>query len=563
MDRLTFLQSLPFLYNLPESIEIPVWKQHRSRILQHCITLSKANTDEKNDEVENERKLSLNKLHSSVQCLFPNPNFVVSIEPKIHHDESKGKPAFFLRNDPSSSHGDFDPSLVGFSAYLLPAEINTKEQMNDSSQTNGEQLPSPPKQKRVKRQKVSPAISSTSTTLSTPRGNSVGGKFENDDDQGDDESRTTFKTHLLYFVFTKDTKGGSAGSKDPNEESFDLYFVDHQSIESIEIEGTPNENDDYEGEKADSSSLTPGASNPMKQRIISQKPPSLLVNFQSCSFRIFGKDFLLPLNNYEKKKHLWNDQNYISEYAHDLRERFETIKSCILEHRESIVQFHHYQLSFFSYIMMMNDGFLGKQDEESNSNHENAQIEKVPTTDEDTTSKSNSSNLESNSKGSTGMETKDPAVVSSTMIIRESKRKRRSYRKSWNALENIHEVLRSRSNMNGLEHNQKFRSLLKTCATGLSDSFMVDHIAAENMSSDLFSRERELECIELNLSGIQNSMDDKIRKLFPSSTREGRPKSTKISEEETCKAQDELEKQLKEYRKNIIAKHTMTCMPLR
>lgn len=142
------------------------------------------------------------------------------------------------------------------------------------------------------------------------------------------------------------------------------------------------------------------------------------------------------------------------------------------------------------------------------------------------------------------------------------------YDKSWNALEQIREVLNSKSNLDSLQHNKQFCSLLKSCAVELSNSFMVDSKALletniNNESSQLFQfKDEELQKIEMNVLGAQQNIDEKINKLFPCSTG-GRTRTMKISQEETIKAQQELKQQLKEYRKNITTKHLLACMPSR
>lgn len=605
MDRPTFLQSLPFLHILPTEPDIKIWKIHRDRILEHinsseCINSSACTTTNETkgtnntfskEECKNERD------KSSIHCLFSNLTHVVSIEPTMYKNGEMGKPAFFRSNC-----DDDDPALNEFGAYLLPAEINTDPSSSSSSSSNlvqrDEEIISPSRLKKSdKKQRhhhpTSPTSSSASTHMSTSQGTSpAGGKFENsmNDDDDDNEDSSGFKTHLLYFLFSHHLNTNA----NPKINSFDVYFVDHQNMQSLEVINSSlpsqdvNEND-HEGE-ALLSNITVKTSTPKKTRNMHYKPTSLLIRFDACTFRVFGRDFLLSprISNNMTSNVVGNTDNFISNYEKQLRSSFNLMKDCITSHQEKLLFLKYnpiYMMDFslsslYAYLSYMT---YPKQHEskEPESSHEYGQIEKAPTTDEDTTSKSNTSVHENTNTNetleSTSTEEKDemklvlskisslkPAVKENVRgsdkgIDQGRKRKLRSYQKSWNALEKMQRIVNGKTGVDGLQNNKEFTSLLQRSAVELSKSYVIDDdigILAKN--SVFSSRENGQRELETKISEIQHSVDQKVQTIFALSH-----KAFKIPKGNPTISEEEIENDLNEYRQTIADRHKLMFMPSR
>ncbi len=240
---------------------------------------------------------------------------------------------------------------------------------------------------------------------------------------------------------------------------------------------------------------------------------------------------------------------------------------------------------------------------------ENGQIEKVPTTtDEDTQSNSNSNpnsstttsnhtgedrdrndhtkgfietpgSLRENEKrkqkdnniGEDGKEVVKENLKGTSAtpmkIFHGRKRKYKSYEKSWSSLEKIHKIMNSSTN---LTNHQQFASLLQISATELRDSYIIDEVVPRNECNDtsnstniFVSREAERRELECKISNLENSIDESIQRIFPSSSTGGRSSLKKKDKTAIVTEERIIESNLKKYRKAIAAQHMMSFLPSR
>ncbi len=587
MDRSTFLsQTLPFLHLIPSSKDtVGIWKLHRDHILDYIISSQSTSSSATNKDGKIGR--------DNVNCLFSNQNYVVSIEPNIHCSTEMGKPAFFFSND---NHED--PALSGFGAYLLPVDIINSSPMPSSIIQGDDMIVSPMKYHNGydtrKRHQASPAASSASTSMSTPVGGSNGGKFDtftsingkNKSIMNNDEDESCVKTYLLYFAFSRyycnennrydDDDHVTADGKEYVKE-VDIYFVDHQRIQSMEI--IPNSlgqgidetehNDEIEGENN-----------------TYYKPTSLLIKFDTCNFRVMGKDFLFPPSDERQDGRSESD---LFTYEQELRSGFDIMKNCITSHKEKLhlLKYDNYYLtdfsssSFYSYISSIFVSPL-HEEQESQSPLEYGQVEKALINDDDTTSKSNKTNCQDHMQetGETLESMKDAdgsnnestinslqfstrehihTVRSNQRIKRDRKRKLQSYERSWNALEKAADLIKSQTNKWDTTH-KKLSSLLRRSATELGNSFVVDDVVGIISEKSIFSSRNDYQQeLETQISGMQQSVDQQIQVVFASSGRS----TTMPTESENKISVEDIQRKLQNYRRTVAARHHVMFLPPR
>ena len=622
MDRSTFLQSLPFLHLVPSSPTIGIWKEHREKIIEYVNSASE-NHNQTDTKGKDFGGTIMKKTTSRVNCLFSNHHHVASIEPQIYHNSERSKPAFFQRGKimmkrnngnsqsmsiPACCSSNYDPALVGFSAFLLPAEINSTSSYSQEEDNHKPVSPVKSANNAKHQPQTSPSFSAASTSMSsTQQGTAIGGKFENsnsnsnssndDDDEGDD-LESLLKTHLLYFIFQNpkskadagddngDDNGDTKAQEQKNQkDNLDVYFVDHQNVQSLEIiVASPSKGNDKEDKTLVSSveGAAPTSTNIGQNHY---KPTSLLIKFDCCTFRIFGQEFILPSHHNRSTTSTTNDRHYphedISNYEKQLVNSLHMIRECITTHREQslLMRYNHSNSNdispslLYSYLcLMVYPSSFQKQDrQESEGSHENGQIHNNSNETTDTNSVE-----EKDLTGGIGMtKEKSKQIVSETSsnaydsnsgkrINRERKRKRRSYEKSWHALEKIHGIISARNNVDGLENNQRFTSLLKSTAIELGNSYVInDDIGYLPINDNVFvSKESGRRELDTKMSVIQHSIDETIQTIFPSSVGR-RSKSSKKKKMDAVASEEQIEHHLNNYRKTIAAQHMMAFMPSR
>jgi hypothetical protein len=517
-------------------------------------------------------------------CMFSHLKHVISIEPNNSHlgNNEKGKPAFF------SDHEEQDPTLNRFTCFLLSAEINN---CNASTTANAASaaaattttttsmpcdVTEPMTHPKVdgndntlsnnsnnNHHTSSPATSSMSTFMSTPLGNklhyhrgdtvrlenSSNSNMMDDDkeeDDEDDEVEPIFKTHLMYFVFskystTKEEKN-ECNSKHETKihdfnEVFEIYFVDYLKLQSLEIVTSK------------SSSPSPPSSTSSSKVCHWYKPMSLLFKFEACTFRIFGIDFCrcphwdkgqsstTPPPSQGKE----NDDNNVTNYENHLRNSFDAIKKCINTYNENlqVIKYHfmymtdlnatshtpsHHSMapdtipppSIYTYVSYFDD----------------------PLQDEQHTAE-NSKNIEGNSG----------------KRCTQRKRKLQSYDKSWTSLERIHNFIDSESSLdeNNMRKKKYIISLAERSTIELGKSYVVDdHMKIlQNDHSIFTSREQ---CSEVsNIADLQLSVDNKIQRIFALSSKK-RKDECRVSEEE-------IKRDLNKLREAVSETHKLMFLP--
>lgn len=596
MDRSTFLsQTLPFLHLISSSKDtVGIWKLHRDHILDYIISSQSTSSSTVNKDGKIGR--------DNVDCLFSNQNYLVSIEPYFHYSNEMGKPAFFCSNDNNE-----DPALSGFGAYLLPVDISNSSPMPSSMNIGDDMIVSPMKYHNGydtrKQQQASPAASSASTSMSTPVGKTIGGsnggKFDtltstngknnaimNNDG---DYNESCVKTYLLYFAFSRyycnDNNRYDGDDDDPvtdgkeHVKEVDIYFVDHQRIHSMEI--IPN------SLSQDIDEI--GQNDEIEEKIKSHyKPTSLLIKFDTCNFRVMGKDFLLPPTRSDERQGGRSESDLFT-YEQELRNGFDIMKNCITSHKEKLhlLKYDPYYLtdfsscSFYSYVSSI---LVSPFHEEqiSQSPLEYGQVEKASINDDDTTSKSNKTNghdhmqetsetIESikDADGSNNESTINSSQISTRELIhtvssnqrikRDRKRKLQSYERSWNALEKATGLIKSQTNMWDMTH-KKLSSLLRRSATELGNSFVVDDVVGIMSEKSIFSSRNGYQHeLETKISGMQQSIDQQIQVMFASSGRS----TTMPTESENEISVEDIQHELQNYRRAVAARHHVMFLPPR
>lgn len=632
MNRSTFLQSLPFLHIIPTTTDIEIWKIHRDRILEYIRT---SDTNIYNGSISNKNSQSVdkkeddkskdNQTNHTVHChsLFSTLDHVISIEPNTMNINGtiKTKPAFFRpsgSNGSSSKNDEEDPALAGFGAYLLPAEISNG---HNGDVTNSMGMTSSTRLNTNGNKHQSPISSSASTHMSTPQSNSLlGGKFEknhghntktnnddghddiNEEDEEEEDEEEIFKTHLLYFVFTNypissginqtesNGEDENDGDKNPNldEKKVDVYFVDYQSMQSLELisgsspspcsspsKGHILENNQKKNEETPLSHSRAKAKNrtTSTSTITPSKPTSLFIEFDACNFRVFGKDFLhhqQQKQHYPKQHRRTNvgnqfDNCTIANYEHHLRCSFDRMKNCINSHKEKLHCLKYDPMymtdfnssSFYVYLSYMvyppsllQQLQLQKRDEKnqqqhnhpsqgSESFHESDEIEKALTkaTEESTTTTIHEST--SHKKDKKGPSSSDECTDHSETMNSIRKRKLKSYEKSWKALEKIQGIInanttstkslegRNENNNDNTNVKEEFTTLLQRSATELGESYVVDDSLGILHENSVFSsRENIRRELESKLSSSEYSIDVMIQQIFASSGGGGRSRSS-------------------------------------
>jgi hypothetical protein len=477
MDRSALLNSLPFLYKVAPNGNGPlIWKQHLNLISQYLA----------------------GKDDNSSAHLFPC--HALSIEPIAHHCGDTAGVAFFSNtstwdntNSISSTEegeaGIGDPALVDFTAFLLSAYYQRYSE-------DGNVMKTPlHKQKPIH----SPALSSASTAMTnshsprTPRGA-----------RGGDAGVTTMntappadETHVLYFVVDQE-----------------IYCVDHCQIRSIEVEEPTNQslNDNF-GEHGN------------------VKPMSLLLTFDSCTFRVFYDN---DISN--------SEQRSVQEQETLLRNCFLKLKTFMLSEGTKLAEFRSSNDSFVSYL-----GQLGRPDYCGESSVE-SQAENGQTSNPH-----NSIATENSMRTSGEVDSrKDDAVMDDSDSIHGPNpisSRLDAYENSWKSLQALHCLLKThkrRKVANSLDQGDKlFAMLANKSAQECTRSYVDSEVD--------INREERRE--DEDLSKIQESIDIQIQMVFPAKKNHSSTPNKSMDGAEDGEFGARIMEELSNYKVAVNAKH--------
>ena len=576
MERSAFLSSLPFLHFVARESTVDVWKAHRDQIVEFLTSQPTDKSSILSTHDVAERRCTDNGT-DKVSCLFSYKTHAVSIEPNIYHSGESGIPAFFLTGD-----DDEDPALTGFAVFLMPTCLSKSSSITFNGNSNiSKSFNIHDSHKKRKYEQTSPAASSASTSMSTPLGASIGGgKFHNNIDC---DHEIGFKSHLLYFVFTrhfKQNSGNNDEERQDTKEDIEVFFVDHQSIKSLEI--APSSDVTKKDKDIITQSHLKETKNSSKQF---HKPMSLLIKFDNCNFRIFGKDFLVTSKEKEEKIASGTIDNDISLYEDQIRVNFEIIRDFIGSYEEKIVHlgcnpFPSADIrssSIYSYLSCMMSPFSHENHyQESHSTHEYGQIEKAPTTDEDTTCKSNiSGDQEAQTNTNETIETTNSAdkkdqksrnnKLCNNYVSKERKRKLHSYHTSWDHLEQALGMIDS-SEKRSISR-KLFPSLIQRSAHELGKSYVIDdYVGLLNTDKSVFTSRGILQNdVATKVADLQDSIDQKLHTIFATSGVSGRsfPLKTPLESNYENASIENIHCDLNTYRQAISAQHKLMFMPSR
>jgi len=598
MDCTSFLRSLPFLHPIPANPTTKVWRYHRDEIIDYINSTSSASS----------------KFENTGHCLFQN--HVVSIEPKTvrhEHGMNKPKPAFFKppksQNDQSDCQvedhdensgpnpiGDDaistvdntpysktemskrklydDPALVCFRVFLLPVEFDcvkkTKPSVVKFAKDNTGRID---EQTSI----TSPAMStaSASTSMSTSQSPKIQVKQNRNSGGKSDDNFDMSKTFLLYFYFEYNDRG-----------DFDIFCVDYCSIKSMDIRASSKqaataENNDRKDSKK-SNSDTKDECVASKSRL--EKPMSLLMNFGLCSFRIFGKECLPLLFHKDNDKPL--DVSVTTTYQQNLQNDALMLRNNILSYHKN---FAWLKTTFYGSVHRMKypENLIPSSSsapQSDSTHHENAQIEEklLIAIDEVEIANSIKSKMVENSNESNAKHTdcdtdmtlskevglkKSSESLSTTQIVyttseeinMEHKRKHKSYKRSWNAMQKMHSIINSQKrSYNGLL-DERFCALAESCATELANSYVMDgHVEKGIFTKNLCEKELRSKRLE-----SRRSINETLGQLFraPAKTRSSkRIKGKEDAKRDIREMVHEAELHLHQYRETRAAQHRMAFL---
>jgi len=293
----------------------------------------------------------------------------------------------------------------------------------------------------------------------------------------------------------------------------EVYCVDHYQIRSIEIE----------------------------QPSTSAAPISLLLTFDSCAFRVFYDDVITN-----------SEERHIREQEAVLQNCFLKLKNFMLSDGKNYAELRSSHGSFVSYLGQLTHT-LSNGESSAGSQYENGQ-----TTND--IAMGNSIMAEEDSLGNRDANTdqtggsggnNDETEISNPIVQRLD-----AYDKSWNALQSLHAVLKlhKRGKIAGnLDQDDNFfATLANKSAVECMKSFVEieEDATREEMQSNG------------NLSEIQQSVDEIVRKIFPAKNDNLSASSMAIDDERDLEAQ--ALDQLLKYKNAVNAKHrSLAFLPKR
>ena len=472
MDRNTLLGSLPFLYTVSPNNGVPIWKQHWD-------VLSEYRTG-KDDDIE---KLEL------------FPSHALSIEPVAHHIGATSGVAFFSNkrrkldswnntDSSSSSVGEIsDPALVKFNAYLLTAYVCSEGYMVDANWTKT------PANQALNHTSASPLNNSSFSTTMTKSQSPKTPKAEH-------SSIGNEETNVLYFIVDDE-----------------VFCVDHCQIRSIEIEGSvANQANDVEA------------------------PMSLLLTFDSCTFRIFYDNVIC--NAQEKSA---ADQESL------LQKSFNKMKSFMLSDGTKVAEFRCSNDSFCEYLWMLSSSQYGESEE---SHTENGQTSHDAIMTEDGI---NNECSESIQKGNENAQTELSEVSERLHEFTDSvplSERLIAYENSWSSLQALHALLK-------LHAAGKTASNLDqsdNCFIALANKSAKECVKSYVASEQTFI-EGEMKA-DAKLSEIQESIDEAVQNIFPAKKGHATTPSGSASlQHNNTDLGAQIKNHLSRYKDTVNAKH--------
>ena len=474
MDRNTLLGSLPFLYTVSPNNGVPIWKQHWDVLSQYRAG--------KDDDTE---KLELFSSHA------------LSIEPVAHHIGATAGVAFFSNkrrkldswnntDSSSSSVGESsDPALVKFNAYLLPAYVCSEGYMADANWTKT------PVNQALNHTSASPLNSSFSTTMTKSQSPKTP-KTERSSNENEE-------TNVLYFVVDDE-----------------VFCVDHCQIRSIEIEESAVVNqandDDFKA------------------------PMSLLLTFDSCTFRIFYDNVIC--NAQEKSD---ADQESL------LQKSFNKMKSFMLSDGTKLAEFRSSHDSFCEYLWMLSSSQYGESGE---SHTENGQTSHDAIMTEDGI---NNECSESIQKGNENAQTElsevsdrlhdfaDGVPLSERLVAYES---------SWSSLQAIHALLKLHAAGKTASNLDQSDNCFIALANKSAKECVKSYVASEQTYI-----EGEMKA-DAKLSDIQESIDEVVHNIFPAKKgHAATPSGSASLQHNNMDLGAQIKNHLSRYKDTVNAKH--------
>lgn len=476
MDRNTLLGSLPFLYTVSPNIGVPIWKQHWDVLSQY-----RAGKDD--DDIE---KLEL------------FPSHALSIEPVAHHIGATSGVAFFSNkrrkldswnntDSSSSSVGESsDPALVKFNAYLLPAYVCSEGYMvADANWTKT------PVNQALNHTSASPLNSSFSTTMTKSQSPKT--------PKAERSSNGNEETNVLYFVVDDE-----------------VFCVDHCQIRSIEIEETvANQQADDDDFKA---------------------PMSLLLTFDSCSFRIFYDNVI---DNAQ--------ENSVADQESLLQKSFNKMKRFMLSDGTKLAEFRSSNDSFCEYLWMLSSSQYGESGE---SHTENGQTSHDAIMTEDGI---NNECSESIQKGNENAQTElsevserlheftDGVPLSERLV---------AYENSWSSLQAIHALLKLHAAGKTASSLDQSDNCFIALANKSAKECVKSYVASEQTFID-----GEMKA-DAKLSEIQESIDEVVQSIFPAKKGHATSHSESTSlQHNNMDLGAQIKNHLSRYKDTVNAKH--------